>query len=170
MYGVTQSESFHLLNAATLQFGLTETERNRIIRTYVRNSYASNIDQVTAAILNEYTVRIHKRRRTIRSISNFLYGPSPMNVFLPLLFLSCPHCIVRTAPGRIGGTRFEGRKSIGIPSWRSLATLESWRPSSKWLISTPPSGSDPTFTSSPTRRPTEIIPTYTHWWINFPRT
>lgn len=57
MYGVTQSESFHLLNAATLQFGLTETERNRIIRTYVRNSYASNIDQVTAAILNEYTVR-----------------------------------------------------------------------------------------------------------------
>ncbi len=57
MYGVTQSESFHLLNAATLQFGLTETERNRIIRTYARNSYASNIDQVTAAILNEYTVR-----------------------------------------------------------------------------------------------------------------
>lgn len=57
MYGVTQSESFHLLNAATVQFGLTETERNRIIRTYVRNSYSSNIDQVTAAILNEYTVR-----------------------------------------------------------------------------------------------------------------
>lgn len=57
MYGVTQSESFHLLNAATLQFGLTETERNRIIRTYVRNSYATGIDQVTAAILNEYTVR-----------------------------------------------------------------------------------------------------------------
>ena len=56
MYGVTQSESFHLLNAATLQFGLTETERNRIIRTYVRNSYNSNIDQITAAILNEYTV------------------------------------------------------------------------------------------------------------------
>ena len=56
MYGVTKSESFHLLNAATLQSGLTETERNRIIRTYVRNSYASNIDQITAAILNEYTV------------------------------------------------------------------------------------------------------------------
>lgn len=57
MYGVTQSESFHLLNAATLTNGLTENERNRIIRTYVRNSYASNIDQVTAAILNEYTVK-----------------------------------------------------------------------------------------------------------------
>ena len=57
MYGVTQSESFHLLNAATLTNGLTENERNRIIRTYVRNSYASSIDQVTAAILNEYTVK-----------------------------------------------------------------------------------------------------------------
>ena len=57
LYGVTQSESFHLLNAATLQSGLTETERNRIIRTYVRNNYAYNVDQVTAAILNGYTVR-----------------------------------------------------------------------------------------------------------------
>lgn len=56
LYGVTHSESFHLLNAATLQFGITETERNRIIRTYVRNNYAHNIDQVTAAILNAYTV------------------------------------------------------------------------------------------------------------------
>ena len=61
MYGVTQSESFHLLNAATLTNGLAENERNRIIRTYVRNSYASNIDQVTATILNEYTVIDHAR-------------------------------------------------------------------------------------------------------------
>lgn len=56
MYGVTQSESFHLLNAATLQSGLTEMEYKRIIRTYVRNTYVSNIDQITAAILNGYTV------------------------------------------------------------------------------------------------------------------
>lgn len=59
MYGVTQSESFHLLNAARLQLGLTEAERNGFVRTYVRNSYATNIDQVTAAILNAYTVSCH---------------------------------------------------------------------------------------------------------------
>lgn len=89
MYGITQSESFHLLNAATLQFGLTETERNRIIRTYVRNSYASNIDQVTAAILNEYTVRRQEKKRPY-----ILYNPVPqftsLSTFLCCLF---PHCM-----------------------------------------------------------------------------
>ena len=68
MYGVTQSESFHLLNEARLELGLTETERNGFVRTYVRNSFAANIDQVTAAILNAYTVlrpRVHRSHDVI---------------------------------------------------------------------------------------------------------
>ncbi len=37
-------------------------EEPHIPDVYVRNSYASNIDQVTAAILNEYTVKAVTRR------------------------------------------------------------------------------------------------------------
>ena len=78
---MTQSESFHLLNAQTLQFGLAEADRNRIIRTYVRNNYAYNIDQVTAAILNEYTVRTRDCR-----IGCFCLVPGYGHVLIECLF------------------------------------------------------------------------------------
>uniref|UniRef100_A0A0P6GKJ8 Neuroligin-4, Y-linked n=1 Tax=Daphnia magna TaxID=35525 RepID=A0A0P6GKJ8_9CRUS len=95
MYGVTQSESFHLLNAATLQFGLTETERNRIIRTYVRNSYASNIDQVTAAILNEYTDWKNPVRDTEEYRDSILEILSDARVVAPVIQMADFHSAIR---------------------------------------------------------------------------
>ncbi|XP_065576080.1 neuroligin-4, X-linked-like isoform X2 [Artemia franciscana] len=55
MYGVTQAESLHGFNEATLADGLTEEDRNRAVRTFVRNVFESNIDAISAAIINEYT-------------------------------------------------------------------------------------------------------------------
>ncbi|XP_057369904.1 neuroligin-4, X-linked-like isoform X3 [Daphnia carinata] len=95
MYGVTQSESFHLLNAATLQFGLTETERNRIIRTYVRNSYASNIDQVTAAIRKEYTDWKNPVRDTEEYRDSILEILSDARVVAPVIQMADLHSAIR---------------------------------------------------------------------------
>nr|CAI5832756.1 unnamed protein product [Callosobruchus analis] len=55
LFGLTSVESFLDLNAQDLQFGFNETKRDRILRTYVRNSYYFHLNEIFSTLKNEYT-------------------------------------------------------------------------------------------------------------------
>lgn len=55
MLGTTSSESYSDFNAADIQYGFEEDQRNRVLRTYVRNAYVYHLNEIFSAIRNEYT-------------------------------------------------------------------------------------------------------------------
>lgn len=55
LFGVTQAESFFALNADDNQYGMEADRRNRLLRTYVRNTYQFHLQEILATIVNEYT-------------------------------------------------------------------------------------------------------------------
>lgn len=50
-----QAESFFALNADDNQYGMEADRRNRLLRTFVRNTYQFHLQEILATILNEYT-------------------------------------------------------------------------------------------------------------------
>ena len=57
MFGVTQSEAFHLFPAFTVSYGLTDTEQKNILRSLVASefgAYGANLEQILKTIFNEY--------------------------------------------------------------------------------------------------------------------
>jgi hypothetical protein len=67
LYGVTQLESYDVLDAASLQYGIQEQERDKKIRTYVRERFEYEPDLSLAETLNAYNVT--KRRSSFSSQS-----------------------------------------------------------------------------------------------------
>ncbi|KAK9869634.1 hypothetical protein WA026_003379 [Henosepilachna vigintioctopunctata] len=55
MIGVTTTESYNDFNANDIQYGFEEDQRNRILRTYVRNTYVYHLNEIFSAVRNEYT-------------------------------------------------------------------------------------------------------------------
>ncbi|XP_049822999.1 neuroligin-1 isoform X2 [Aethina tumida] len=55
LFGLTSTESYLDLNAQDLEFGFNETKRDRILRTYVRNSYYYHLNEIFSTLKNEYT-------------------------------------------------------------------------------------------------------------------
>lgn len=55
LFCLTSTESFLDLNAQDLEFGFNETKRDRILRTYVRNSYFYHLNEIFSTLKNEYT-------------------------------------------------------------------------------------------------------------------
>ncbi|XP_050309519.1 neuroligin-1-like isoform X2 [Anthonomus grandis grandis] len=55
LFGLTNTESYLDLNAQDLEFGFNETKRDRILRTYVRNSYYFHLNEIFSTLKNEYT-------------------------------------------------------------------------------------------------------------------
>ncbi|CAD7085883.1 unnamed protein product [Hermetia illucens] len=55
IFGLTTIESYLDLSAQDLEFGFNETRRDRILRTYVRNIYHYHLNEIYAALKNEYT-------------------------------------------------------------------------------------------------------------------
>jgi len=55
MLGVATTESYADFNANDIQYGFEEDQRNRILRTYVRNSYVYHLNEIFSAVRNEYT-------------------------------------------------------------------------------------------------------------------
>ncbi|XP_044727128.1 neuroligin-4, Y-linked [Chrysoperla carnea] len=55
LFGLTSTESYLDLNAQDLEFGFNETRRDRILRTYVRNSYYYHLNEIFSTLKNEYT-------------------------------------------------------------------------------------------------------------------
>ncbi|XP_031345725.1 neuroligin-1 [Photinus pyralis] len=55
LFGLTSTESYLDLSAQDLEFGFNETRRDRILRTYVRNSYYYHLNEIFSTLKNEYT-------------------------------------------------------------------------------------------------------------------
>lgn len=55
MFGVTELESYHQLNAAALEHGLLEKEKNNLLRYYMQNRFEIRPDVALVATLKEYT-------------------------------------------------------------------------------------------------------------------
>lgn len=53
MYGVTELESYHLLNAVSLTYGILANDRDDILRTYMQNRFEMQPDLALAATLKE---------------------------------------------------------------------------------------------------------------------
>ena len=61
MFGVTQSEAFHLFPAFTVSYGLTDTEQKNILRSLVASefgAYGANLEQILKTIFNEYFMNV----------------------------------------------------------------------------------------------------------------
>lgn len=54
MYGVTEVESYHILDAVSLAYGMLERERDELLRSYVTSRYELRPDAVFATILQRY--------------------------------------------------------------------------------------------------------------------
>lgn len=55
MLGVSSTESFYDFSATDIQYGFEEDYRNRVLRTFVRNAYVYHLNEIYAAVRNEYT-------------------------------------------------------------------------------------------------------------------
>ncbi|KAG5870537.1 hypothetical protein JTB14_011947 [Gonioctena quinquepunctata] len=55
LFSLTTTESYLDLNAQDLEFGFNETKRDRILRTYVRNTYSYHLNEIFSTLKNEYT-------------------------------------------------------------------------------------------------------------------
>lgn len=55
MVGVTNTESYADFNANDIQYGFEEEQRNRVLRTYIRNAYVYHLNEIFSAVRNEYT-------------------------------------------------------------------------------------------------------------------
>jgi hypothetical protein len=56
LYGVTELESYNLLDAVSLQYGMLEQERDKMIRTYVRDRFEDEPGLILAETLKAYNV------------------------------------------------------------------------------------------------------------------
>ncbi|XP_055619469.1 neuroligin-1-like [Toxorhynchites rutilus septentrionalis] len=55
MLGMTTTESYNDFSASDIQYGLEEEQRNRLLRTYVRNAFNFHLNEIFSAVRNEYT-------------------------------------------------------------------------------------------------------------------
>ncbi|XP_058821517.1 neuroligin-1 [Topomyia yanbarensis] len=55
LYGMSELESYNILNAVALTYGLLENERDNLLRFYMQNRFEIRPDLALAATLNEYT-------------------------------------------------------------------------------------------------------------------
>ncbi|XP_058829143.1 neuroligin-1-like isoform X2 [Topomyia yanbarensis] len=55
MLGMTTTESYNDFSAADIQYGLEEEQRNRLLRTYIRNAFTFHLNEIFSAVRNEYT-------------------------------------------------------------------------------------------------------------------
>lgn len=55
MLGITTTESYADFNANDIQYGFEEDHRNRVLRTYIRNTYVYHLNEIFSAVRNEYT-------------------------------------------------------------------------------------------------------------------
>ncbi|XP_030749006.1 neuroligin-4, Y-linked-like [Sitophilus oryzae] len=55
MLGITTTESYADFNANDIQYGFEQDQRNRVLRTYIRNTYVYHLNEIFSAVRNEYT-------------------------------------------------------------------------------------------------------------------
>lgn len=55
MLGMTTMESYNDFSSTDIQYGLEEDQRNKVMRTFVRNAFTFHLNEIFSAIRNEYT-------------------------------------------------------------------------------------------------------------------
>ncbi|XP_022918965.1 neuroligin-4, X-linked-like [Onthophagus taurus] len=55
MLGTTTTESYADFSESDIQYGFEEDQRNRVLRTYIRNAYVYHLNEIFSAVRNEYT-------------------------------------------------------------------------------------------------------------------
>ncbi|XP_051167849.1 neuroligin-4, X-linked-like [Leptopilina boulardi] len=55
MLGVSTAESYLDFNTEDIQYGFEEDQRNRILRTFIRNTYYYHLNEIFSSVKNEYT-------------------------------------------------------------------------------------------------------------------
>ena len=80
LFGVTQADSFFALSADDNQYGMEADRRNRLLRTFVRNTYQFHLQEILATVVNEYTDweksvihPINMRDETLEALSDAQY-------------------------------------------------------------------------------------------------
>lgn len=86
MLGMTTMESYNDFSSTDIQYGLEEEQRNKVMRTFVRNAFTFHLNEIFSAIRNEYT----DWDKPIQHPINIRYIParsgvqSGLSLFLPV--------------------------------------------------------------------------------------
>ncbi|XP_063839760.1 neuroligin-2-like [Scylla paramamosain] len=86
VFGVTPSDAFFTFNDDDVKTGFEMDKQNKILRTFIRNTYNYHLTEIMATVINEYTdwerpMRhpITTREETLALLSDALYGAPVMH-------------------------------------------------------------------------------------------
>ncbi|KAL0105708.1 hypothetical protein PUN28_015876 [Cardiocondyla obscurior] len=91
LFGLTSEESWVNLTEEDLQNGLNETRRDRILRTYVRNTYRYHLHEIYSTLRNEYTDWERGEQSPVAICEGLLSLLGDGQVAAPLLRLALLH-------------------------------------------------------------------------------
>ncbi|KAF6215077.1 hypothetical protein GE061_009826 [Apolygus lucorum] len=91
LLGTTTTESFLDFNNQDIQYGIEEDQRNRVLRTYVRNAYIYHLNEIFSTVRNEYTDWEKPIQHPINIRDSTLEALSDAHTVAPLLRLGYLH-------------------------------------------------------------------------------
>ncbi|XP_025075176.1 neuroligin-1 [Pogonomyrmex barbatus] len=91
LFGLTSEEAWVNLTKEDLQNGLNETRRDRILRTYVRNTYRYHLHEIYSTLRNEYTDWERGEQSPVAICEGLLSLLGDGQVAAPLLRLALLH-------------------------------------------------------------------------------
>ncbi|RLU24683.1 hypothetical protein DMN91_002772 [Ooceraea biroi] len=91
LFGLTSEEAWVNLSEEDLQNGLNETRRDRILRTYVRNTYRYHLHEIYSTLRNEYTDWERGEQSPVAICEGLLSLLGDGQVAAPLLRLALLH-------------------------------------------------------------------------------
>ncbi|XP_014488378.1 PREDICTED: neuroligin-1-like [Dinoponera quadriceps] len=91
LFGLTSEEAWVNLSEDDLQNGLNETRRDRILRTYVRNTYRYHLHEIYSTLRNEYTDWERGEQSLVAICEGLLSLLGDGQVAAPLLRLALLH-------------------------------------------------------------------------------
>ncbi|KAL1123956.1 hypothetical protein AAG570_001726 [Ranatra chinensis] len=87
----TTTESYLDFNNQDIQYGIEEDQRNRVLRTYVRNAYVYHLNEIFSTVRNEYTNWEKPIQHPINIRDSTLEALSDGHTVAPLLRLGYLH-------------------------------------------------------------------------------
>ncbi|XP_055548902.1 uncharacterized protein LOC129732246 isoform X2 [Wyeomyia smithii] len=93
LFGLTSYESYYDLNEQDLDYGINETRRDKILRTYVRNVFHIHLKEIYSALRNEYTDWEHPPRSPLGHRDTILELLSDGHTAAPLVRLGYLHSL-----------------------------------------------------------------------------
>ncbi|XP_047496487.1 neuroligin-1-like [Penaeus chinensis] len=164
IFGVTPSDAFFIFNDDDVKFGLETDKRNKILRSFIRNTYNYHLTEIMATVINEYTdwerpVRhpISTRDETLALLSDALYSAPVLNTG-SLHALSSPHTFLYVFDHQTRNGDFQHR--VGCVHGEELA----------YLWGAPLVESLSYFPSNYTQSEVKLSETMLSYWTNFART